>query len=311
MKQHHRMILTAVILLCACSDDTAQQSADVSDATQSGPAACDAPAARQLAGQLGARMKLVSLLAPDAGEQLRKQYGDLASAQLLDAWAAAPSTAPGRDVSSPWPERIAIDSISGDVNATCTVYGDVLYATSTDSVAARKPIVITIGGAEPPRITAVTFGDAPVAPAPAPASSLEGEPAAEPGSSAQREPDADAAAAVAVIRSYYDAIDGKRYRDAYMLWSDGGRSSGQTYEQFAAGFANTAHVSVQTGTPGRIEPAAGSRYIDVPVTVTATTDANATQHFTGAYQLRRSVVDGSTAAQRAWRIYSANISRHQ
>lgn len=113
--------------------------------------------------------------------------------------------------------------------------------------------------------------------------------------------------AVAVIRDYYRAIDGLDYAHAWSLWSDGGRSSGQSPQQFADGFANTAHVTVETGQPGDMEAAAGSRFIQVPVTIEALTRDGGTQRYTGTYTLRRAVVDGATPEQRAWRIASASL----
>ena len=113
--------------------------------------------------------------------------------------------------------------------------------------------------------------------------------------------------AVAVIRDYYAAIEQHDYAHAWSLWSDGGRSSGQTAQQFADGFANTAHVAVQAGAPGRLDAAAGSRYIEVPVTVEAAQRDGTVRRYAGSYTLRRAVVDGATAEQRAWRIASANL----
>jgi hypothetical protein len=113
--------------------------------------------------------------------------------------------------------------------------------------------------------------------------------------------------AVAVVRDYYAAIDAHDYAHAYVLWSDGGRSSGKTPQQFADGFADTGNVSVQLDPPGRIDAAAGSRYIQVPVTITAAQRDGSTRRFTGTYTLRRAVVDGATAEQRAWRIASADL----
>ncbi len=113
--------------------------------------------------------------------------------------------------------------------------------------------------------------------------------------------------AVAVIHDYYRAIDSSDYAHAWSLWSDGGRSSGQTPQQFADGFANTTRVTVETGPPGELEAAAGSRFIQVPVTIDAETRDGGTQRYTGAYTLRRAVVDGATPEQRAWRIASASL----
>ncbi|KGQ17725.1 hypothetical protein LF41_1932 [Lysobacter dokdonensis DS-58] len=113
--------------------------------------------------------------------------------------------------------------------------------------------------------------------------------------------------AVQAIQRYYDAIRSQDFAGAYALWSDGGRASGQTPEQFAAGFADTADVVVTLDAPARMEGAMGSRYIEVPVAVEATTRDGSVRRFVGAYTLRRSVVDGATPEQRAWRIASADL----
>ena len=132
-----------------------------------------------------------------------------------------------------------------------------------------------------------------------------------PGQAATPAPEPSAADAVAVVREYYAAIASGEHSRAYALWSDAGRSSGQTPQQFAAGFAGTRVVSVQPGEPGRVEGAAGSRYVEVPVSVTTTDADGREQRYVGAYVLRRAVVDGATAGQRAWRIASAELREYQ
>ena len=120
----------------------------------------------------------------------------------------------------------------------------------------------------------------------------------------------DAAAAVATIDAYYDAIDARDYGRAYRLWGDGGRASNQTPGDFAKGFAHTRSTSVATGNPGEPEGAAGSIYITIPVTVSAVTDGGEQQRFAGNYVLRRvNDVPGSTAEQRRWHIHSATLTR--
>jgi len=110
-----------------------------------------------------------------------------------------------------------------------------------------------------------------------------------------------------IVRAYYRAINERRYEDAYRLWVSEGAASGKSLEVFRSGFANTASVEVVLGTPGSIGAAAGSRYIEIPVQIHAVTAEGGQQAFVGAYTLRRSVVDGATPEQRAWRIYSAKI----
>ena len=113
--------------------------------------------------------------------------------------------------------------------------------------------------------------------------------------------------AVAVIRSYYEAINSGDFDRAYVLWSDSGRSSGKSPQQFAAGFADTTGVSVEMQTPGNVDAAAGSRYIEVPVTITATRRDGSQHRFAGKYVLRRAMVDGATPEQQQWRIASADL----
>jgi hypothetical protein len=113
--------------------------------------------------------------------------------------------------------------------------------------------------------------------------------------------------AVAVVQAYYAAIAARQYPRAYALWSGGGDASGQTAQQFAGGFADTASVSAEVGEPGRVDAAAGSRYIEIPVSITATRRDGSVHRYAGAYTLRRAVVDGATDEQRAWRIASADL----
>jgi len=110
-----------------------------------------------------------------------------------------------------------------------------------------------------------------------------------------------------VVRAYYRAINERRYGDAYRLWAAGGAASGKSLEAFRDGFARTASVDVTLGPPGPIEGAAGSRYLEIPVRIAAVTADGGRQAFVGTYTLRRSVVDGATPEQRAWRIHSAKI----
>jgi hypothetical protein len=57
----------------------------------------------------------------------------------------------------------------------------------------------------------------------------------------------------------------------------------------------------------RVEGAAGSRFVEVPVGVEATTRDGKVRRYVGAYTMQRSVVDGATPEQRAWRIASADL----
>lgn len=132
---------------------------------------------------------------------------------------------------------------------------------------------------------------------------------AQPPAQAPAEP--SAADAASVVQSYYAAIAARQYPRAYALWSGGGQASGQSAQQFAGGFADTASVSADVGAPGRVDAAAGSRYVEIPVSVTATRRDGSVHRYVGAYTLRRAVVDGATDEQRAWRIASADLRELQ
>jgi hypothetical protein len=113
--------------------------------------------------------------------------------------------------------------------------------------------------------------------------------------------------AVAWVQDYYKAINEHRYREAYAHWVGEGQASGKSFDEFRKGFEETERVEVTVGTPGPIGAAAGSRYVEVPVRITARTSAGGQQRFSGSYTLRLSVVDGATPDQRSWHIYSAAV----
>jgi hypothetical protein len=114
--------------------------------------------------------------------------------------------------------------------------------------------------------------------------------------------------AAAVIRHYYADLDRGDFRAAYARWGDNGEDSRQSFAAFKGGFAETASTSVEIDGPGEGGGAAGSTYIDVPVTVYARLKDGTRQRFTGRYTLRRvNDVPGSTQAERRWHLYSAAL----
>ena len=113
--------------------------------------------------------------------------------------------------------------------------------------------------------------------------------------------------AVQLVRDYYAAIAARDYGRAYRLWSENGAASHQGAQQFANGFADTTGSSVEIGTPGDEDAGAGQRYIEIPVTVTATHSDGSRHRYVGSYVLHRTVVDGAGAGDRAWRINSAKL----
>jgi hypothetical protein len=274
------MIVAGCVLVVSC-DERAP------DARSRASASCEAPEVRQIVERFGERLQRVSLLAPDSVvvREMRDAYAPFVTPELLDRWTENPRRAPGRELSSPWPARIEVRTISAAEGDGCRVEGDVVYVTSasaaTDSTL-RQAITLVVRDTDGWRIAAYA-------------------PTSQP--SAAR----DTSAPEAVLRQYYAAINAGDYRQAYTMWANAGEASNQTYEQFAAGFADTRSVQLAIGTPGRVEGAAGSRYVEIPVTVNAMTNSGERQQFEGVYVLRRSVVDGASSEQRRWHLYRATL----
>jgi hypothetical protein len=125
------------------------------------------------------------------------------------------------------------------------------------------------------------------------------------------DPAMGAPGALAVLQRYFDDINAHEFHDAYHIWSDNGAASGMTLEEFARGYDRTRYATFETGPPSRIEGAAGSRYITIPITIDAVTIDEVHQHFVGSIVLRRVVVPGAANEERSWHIYSAAIHEVQ
>lgn len=111
-----------------------------------------------------------------------------------------------------------------------------------------------------------------------------------------------------VVQTYYALLEQGRHRDAWRLWSDGGRSSGMTADQFAASFGRYREYHAQIGAPGEIEGAAGSLYVEVPVQVYGRLSNGEEFHMLGPVRLRRcSDVPGCTDEQKKWRIADSGV----
>ncbi|HEX5183103.1 MAG TPA: hypothetical protein VFW19_08125 [Allosphingosinicella sp.] len=106
-----------------------------------------------------------------------------------------------------------------------------------------------------------------------------------------------------VVQHYYALIEAGLYADAWRLWGDGGKASGSTEADFAAGLGKVRDTHAEIGAPGRIEGAAGSLYVDVPVQLYGRDGDGAAFRRRATVTLRRvNDVPGATAEQRRWHI---------
>lgn len=85
----------------------------------------------------------------------------------------------------------------------------------------------------------------------------------------------------ALIRSLYNAINRHEYARAYSYFSE----PADSYETFAAGYANTVDVQVLIGSVTQ-EGAAGSIYAPVPVAIKSTEKGGKEKIFAGCYVTR-------------------------
>ncbi len=111
-----------------------------------------------------------------------------------------------------------------------------------------------------------------------------------------------------LIRAYYKAIDEHQYEAAYSAWGDGGAKSGQRFDEFKAGFAQTERMVMEIIGPVETEGAAGSIYASVPVVVRADSKDGERKNFNGRYVVKRvNDVPGATPEQLRWHIDSADL----
>ena len=123
--------------------------------------------ARALVEDFGGRLKNVSLLAQqvELADTMQREYGDLVTPVLITTWLADPKNAPGRLTSSPWPDRIDIESVR-EAGGEYRIEGQIIEVTSegggigeAPTEAARRPITLSVADtASGLRITAVTLG---------------------------------------------------------------------------------------------------------------------------------------------------------
>src|SRR5690606_14414355 len=152
-------------------------------------------------------------------------------------------------------------------------------------------------------VAVITFADSPLPPLEDnPESGLAPAPDSSGGPAAGAPPDGSQAASA--VRAYYDAVRSSDLAGSLAAWSDGGRATGRTPDQFAAGLEGLVVVSVSIGEAGRMEGAAGSRYVELPVTVTSRGSDGGEVRQVGSFVMRSAQVEGAAPG---WFIDSAEL----
>jgi hypothetical protein len=105
---------------------------------------------RALVEAFGKTLQKVSLSDPKdvVAASIKEKYSDYITSELLHKWQADPQSAPGRTVSSPWPDRIDILRMEMSDKNQYTVYGEVIEVTSVElakgGAAAKRPVTIVV-----------------------------------------------------------------------------------------------------------------------------------------------------------------------
>ena len=98
----------------------------------------------------GQSMHKVSLLAPQADYEVAvdQAYTKYASPDIIAQWKLNPSTAPGTQTSSPWPQGIEIISNEKQTDGSYVVQGNVLEVTSVEAASGgysgKYPVTLTL-----------------------------------------------------------------------------------------------------------------------------------------------------------------------
>lgn len=209
--------------------------------------------------------------------------------------AAGPVTGPGE-------ARLSETTLPADVPPAPDALTPALLPVITP-VPGSDPSMPAAGAGEQGSVAVLAFADGPLPPLEDnPEAGLAATPVGHAAPAAAAE--AGVPPAAAAVRAYYDAVQAGDLARAYAAWSDGGRASGRSPEQFAAGMEGLEVLSVSIGETGRVEGAAGSRYVEVPVTVTSRGSDGRELRQVGAFVMRSSQVEGAAPG---WYISSAEL----
>jgi len=136
-------VFISILLVASCSPQSTRP-ATITSAT-------NADATTQIKAiveDFGKQLQTVSLQSPNANEEMHANYTPFIAPELLEKWMNDLSTAPGRIVSSPWPDRIEITSITQQTPTMYLITGDIIEVTSLEAVqggaANEIPVQITV-----------------------------------------------------------------------------------------------------------------------------------------------------------------------
>jgi hypothetical protein len=115
--------------------------------------------------------------------------------------------------------------------------------------------------------------------------------------------DTSAQGAANVVQTYYALLEERRYGEARRLWGTSGDAGDAGAEAFARSFRDYPEYHAHVGKPGRMEGAAGSSFVDVPVQIYGRDSSGKAFSRLATVTLRRvNGVPGATPEQLRWHI---------
>lgn len=115
----------------------------------------------------------------------------------------------------------------------------------------------------------------------------------------------DRTSPVRLLASYYNAINRGEYTRAWEYWE---APPDPSFDEFAAGWAETESVMLVVRPPARAEGAAGSTYVAVPALLSAVQAGGGRRNFMGCFVARRPNV-GGPGVERQWSLFEATVQR--
>lgn len=111
----------------------------------------DGDAARAVVEEFGTKLQNVNVLGDKtmAADAIASEYGPLITPALLSQWQQDPTLAPGRLISSPWPDHIQITSLERENRSKYIIEGDIVEVSNEAGLAepkesVRRPGVFTV-----------------------------------------------------------------------------------------------------------------------------------------------------------------------
>jgi|TARA_R100000501_G_scaffold4652_1_gene10036 hypothetical protein len=117
-----------------------------------------------------------------------------------------------------------------------------------------------------------------------------------------------AEAAGQVLQRYGAHLEEGDFAAAHALWRRDGEASGMSAEEFAESLGKYSERHLLIGRPGRVEGAAGSSYVDVPVQMYGRLQNGDPFNLRGPIRLKRTNdVPGSSEEDRRWGIDDSEL----